>query len=138
MRRQPCRVVLLVVTGIACVLFAGAVRADWTFLIATDTADWYVDETQTRKRGTMAKVWSMQDFRAAQPLYDGEYQSVMMQAEIRCHSSEWRVFYFSYYSGRMGSGKPVYVHETAGPWKDVVADDYSQALYNTGCHPGQH
>lgn len=109
--------------------------ADWAFLIAADDVDWYVDETLTRKRGTMAKVWSLQDYKTAQPLFGGEYQSVKMQAEIRCHSNQWRVLYFAYQSGRMGTGDAVYVQETAGAWKQVKAGTYSEALFNTGCHP---
>ena len=113
----------------------GTAGADWAFLIEADDVDWYVDETLTRKRGTMAKVWSMQDYKTAQPLYGGEYRSVKMQAEIRCHSNEWRVFYFAYHSGRMGTGEAVYVQETAGAWKRVEPGTYAEALFNTGCHP---
>ncbi len=116
-------------------LVSGVAVADWTFLIETEDAQWFVDETLTRKRGAMAKVWLLQDYMAPQPLYGGEYQSMKMQAEIRCDSGEWRVFYFSYHPGRMGTGEPVYMQETAGPWKRVVAGDYSQALFQSGCHP---
>jgi hypothetical protein len=58
-----------------------------------------------------------------------------MQAEIRCHSNEWRVFYFSYHDGRMGTGEAVYVQDTAGAWKQVESGTYSEALFNTGCYP---
>ena len=124
----------LVAAAIVAALPVTAV-ADWAFLIAADDVDWYVDETLTRKRGTMARVWSLQDHKTAQPLYSGEYQSVKMQAEIRCHSNEWRVFYFSYHDGRMGTGEAVYVQDTAGAWKQVESGTYSEALFNTGCYP---
>lgn len=113
-----------------------AAVAEWAFLTRVDDVDWYVDETLTRKRGTMAKVWTLQDHKAAQPLYGGEYQSVKMQAEIRCHSNQWRVLYFAYQSGRMGTGEEVYVQETAGAWKEVISTDYTGLLFKTGCHPG--
>lgn len=119
------------------VALPGTAVADWAFLIAADDVDWHVDETLTRKRGTMAKVWSLQDYKTAQPLYSGEYQSVKMQAEIRCHSNQWRVFYFTYHSGRMGSGELVYEQDTAGAWKTVEPGTYTEALFNTGCHPEQ-
>ncbi len=125
----------LVATAIV-VALSGTAVADWAFLTAADDVDWYVDETLTRKRGTMAKVWSLQDYKTAQPFFSGEYQSIKMLAEIRCHSNEWRVFYFTYHSGRMGAGDAVYTQETAGAWKNVVAGEYSQALFKTGCHPG--
>lgn len=127
---------LLVAAGIIAAALPGPVAAEWAFLIESNDVDWYVDETLTRKRGTMAKVWSLQDYKTPQPLYGGEYQSVKMQAEIRCHSNEWRVFYFVYHSGQMGTGDAVYTQETAGAWKKVVVGDYSEALFNTGCHPG--
>ena len=136
-RTRSLAIGLLVAGGIIAAVLPGPVTADWAFLIATDDVDWYVDETLTRKRGTMAKVWSLQNYRTPQPFYSGDYQSVKMQAEIRCHSNEWRVFYFVYHSGRMGTGDAVYIQETAGSWKNVIAGEYSQALFKTGCHPGR-
>lgn len=138
MRRRPSGVVLLVAAGLIFGSLPRPAFAEWTRLITTDASDWYADETLTRKRGTMAKVWSLQDYQATQPLYDGQYQSMKMQAEIRCHSGEWRVLYFSYYSGRMGTGKQLYVQETAGPWKRVDPGGYTRALFDTGCHPVPH
>ena len=126
---------LLCAGGLMAAVLPGPALAEWALLIESDDVNWYVDETLTRKRGTMAKVWSLQDYLTPQPLYGGEYQSVKMQAEIRCHSNEWRVFYFTYHSGRMGTGETIYSQETAGAWKKVVAGDYSEALFNTGCHP---
>lgn len=127
---------LLIAGGIIAASLPGPATAEWALLIETGDVDWYVDETLTRKRGTMAKVWSLQDHVTPQPLYGGEYRSVKMQAEIRCHSNEWRVFYFVYHAGPMGTGDALYTQETAGHWKKVVAGDYSEALFKTGCHPG--
>ncbi len=115
----------------------GVAVADWTFLFATDDADWYFDEALGRKRGTMAKVWTLQQYREAQPLQRGVYRSSKTQAEIRCHSRQWRVFYFSSYSGDMGEGEQLYVQEAAGAWKDVQPATVSEALYQVGCYPGQ-
>ncbi len=115
----------------------GVALADWTFLVATDDADWYHDEALGRKRGTMAKVWTLQQYRQPQPLQSGVYLSSKTQAEIRCHSRQWRVFYFSSYGGDMGEGAQLYVQEAAGAWKDVRPGTVSQALYQAGCHPGQ-
>ena len=109
--------------------------ADWELLIATDDVDWYVDQSLTRKRGTMAKVWAMREYKTSQPLYSGDYLSAQTQVEIRCHSKQWRVFYFSYFVGSMGSGALAFTHETAGSWKAVVAGGFSEALFQVGCHP---
>jgi len=114
----------------------GVAVADWTFLAAADDADWYFDEALGRKRGTMAKVWTLQQYQQAKPLKSGVYRSSKMQAEVRCHSSQWRVFYFSSYSGDMGEGEQLYVQEAAGAWKDVEPGTVSEALYKVGCHPG--
>lgn len=111
--------------------------AEWAFLIAADDADWYVDETLTRKRGSMAKVWTLQDYRSGQPFQSGEYFSSKIQAEIRCHSREWRVFYFSSYSGHGGEGAQLYVQEAAGAWRNVIPNTVSEALYEAGCIPGK-
>lgn len=126
---------LFIVGGIICAAVPSTAFGDWTFLMAVKDVDWYFDETLTRKRGTMAKVWTLQDYKTAQPLYGGEYQSIKMQAEIRCHSNQWRVFYFVYHAGPMGTGDAVYIQETAGAWKSVEPDTYAEALFNTGCHP---
>lgn len=127
---------ILLMFLLACV--SSGVLAEWKFLIATDQADWYVNESLTRKRGMMAKVWTLQQYATSQPLYSGEYLSAKMQAEVRCYSRQWRVFYFSYYTGRMGSGKLVYTHETAGSWKSVTPDSFSDALFQVGCHPEEN
>jgi hypothetical protein len=123
------------------VLFHGAIgtaAADWTFLIAADDADWYFDEALGRKRGTMAKVWTLQQYQQARPLQGGAYRSSKTQIEIRCHSQQWRVFYFSTYGGAMGEGEQLYVQEAAGAWKGVQPGAVSEALYKVGCHPGQN
>jgi hypothetical protein len=124
---------ILLIFLLICVNFSAL--ADWAFLIAADDADWYVDPILTRKRGTMAKVWTLQQYATGQPLYRGDYLSAKTQAEIRCHSREWRVLYLSFYSGSMGNSERVYTHETAGAWKAVAPDDFSEALYQIGCHP---
>lgn len=113
----------------------GAAVADWRPLLSTDDAQWYVDDALTRKRGTMAKVWTLQDLNTPRPLYSGQYQSVKLQAEIRCHSNQWRELYSSYYTGRMGDGEMIYVQQTAGAWKQVVPGAYSAAAFKSGCHP---
>ncbi len=127
--------ILLPVSLLVCVV-PGAL-ADWEFLVATEEADWYVDQSLTRKRGTMAKVWALQQYATSQPLYDGNFLSVTTQVEIRCHSEQWRILYFSYYPGRMGEGKSVYTQDTGGAWKAVIPGNYSAALYQVGCHPEQ-
>ena len=114
----------------------GVALADWTFLAAADDADWYFDEALGRKRGTMAKVWTLQQYREDQPLKSGVYRSSKMQVEIRCHSQQWRVFYFSSYSDEMGEGEQLYVQEAAGAWMSVQPGTVSEALYKVGCHPG--
>jgi hypothetical protein len=114
----------------------GLAVADWAFLVAADDADWYFDEALGRKRGTMAKVWTLQQYRQAQPFKSEAYRSSKTQAEIRCHSQQWRVFYFSSYSGDMGEGEQLYVQEVAGAWKDVQPGTVSEAMYQVGCHPG--
>jgi len=117
--------------------YASSAAADWTFLYAADDANWYVDRALGRKRGTMAKVWTLQQYDSAQPLQSNTYWSSKMQAEIRCHSRQWRVFYFSGYSGRMGEGEQLYSQEVAGAWKIVQPGTVSEALYKVGCYPGQ-
>ncbi|KPK28917.1 MAG: hypothetical protein AMJ66_10450 [Betaproteobacteria bacterium SG8_40] len=132
--RKSLRLVALLVL-LNCVV-AGA-SADWTYLVAADDADWYFDESLGRKRGTMAKVWTLQQYREAQPFQGGVYRSSKMQAEIRCHSRQWRVFYFSSYSGDMGEGEQLYVQEAAGAWKDVQPATVAEALFQAGCYPGR-
>lgn len=127
-RRLALAILLNCATGVAV--------ADWTFLIAADDADWYFDEALGKKRGTMAKVWTLQQYREDQPLKSGVYQSSKMQVEIRCHSQQWRVFYFSSYGDDMGEGEQLYVQEAAGAWMSVQPGTVSEALYKVGCHPG--
>ena len=118
---------------------AGAEPAEsWTHLVAAADAEWYFDEALGRKRGTMAKVWTLQQYRTAQPLQGGAYRSSKTQIEVRCHSRQWRVFYFSAYSGEMGTGEQSYAQATAGAWKDVQAESVSEAVYRVGCHPGEN
>ena len=97
-----------------------------------------IDEALGRKRGTMAKVWTLQQYRTAQPLQGGAYRSSKTQIEVRCHSRQWRVFYFSAYSGEMGTGEQSYAQATAGAWRDVQPGTVSEAVYRVGCHPGEN
>lgn len=128
--------VLLCAAFAAQLLCAGEAVADWAYLTQTEDADWYIDHAETRKRGTMAKVWTLQDFRVPQPYRDGSYQSTKTQFEIRCHSSEWRVFYFSIYRQRMGAGDQVYVQETTSAWRQVDPNTYSAVIFRAACFPG--
>ncbi|HUU72141.1 MAG TPA: surface-adhesin E family protein [Burkholderiales bacterium] len=116
----------------------GEARADWTFLFAADDADWYFDEALGRKRGTMAKVWTLQQYTSGQPLQNSTYWSSKTQAEIRCHSRQWRTLYFSSYSGRMGEGEQLYTQEVSGAWKSVQPGTISETLFKVGCHPGKN
>ena len=133
-RQTPWLRIILVL--IACV--GREAVADWEYLIAAEDVDWYVDQALTRKRGTMAKVWTLQEYRNGQSFQRGEYWSSKLQAEIRCHSRQWRVFYFSSYSGSRGEGIQVYVQEAAGAWQSVTPGTVSEALYKAGCEPGKN
>jgi Surface-adhesin protein E len=134
----PIRFKPFVALVVLLVFASSEAAADWTFLYAADDANWYVDLALGRKRGTMAKVWTLQQYGSAQPLHSNAYWSSKLQAEIRCHSRQWRVFYFSGYSGRMGEGEQLYSQQVAGAWKDVQAGTVSDALYQSGCNPGDN
>ena len=117
-------------------LFAGREAiADWTFLMVADDADWYIDQSETRRRGTMAKVWTLQDYHTPQPYQTGSYRSSKTQFEIRCHAEQLRGLYFSSYRDGMGEGEQVYAQEAAGAWRAVDVDEGLEALYRAGCFP---
>lgn len=119
------------------VFASSAAQAEWELLVNTDDVDWYVDQSLTHKRGMIAKVWVLQEFKTAQPLYGGEYRSAKSQIQIRCDRRQWRNLYLSYYAGVSGEGENVYTHETAGSWIEVAAGEVSEAMYKVGCNPGK-
>jgi Surface-adhesin protein E len=69
----------------------------------------YTDPSNINKDGDIVRMWNVYNYYTAQRGVGGMiYSSIEQQEEFDCAERKMRTLYFSYRSGNMGQGEPVY------------------------------
>ena len=122
-------------------VFSTGAMAEWTYLTSSEdnAYDIYIDKTTIRKRGNVAKMWYLTDYKSPQKEADGKsYSSEKVFAEYDCVEIRRRFLSTIYYSDNMGKGETVLSHQYSDrygdrEWQDVVPDTIGMTEWKVAC-----
>ena len=113
---------------------AGAASADWTVAGDNDQFSLYVDRATIRRNGNLVKMWDLVDFKTVQTGPGGEsYLSSKTQEQYDCKEERSRQIAFTWFDGKMGSGKVVVSDSDPGKWKPIAPESVAAALWKIAC-----
>ena len=117
-------------------VFSTGAMAEWTYLTSREdnAFDVYIDKTTIRKRGNVAKMWELRDFKAPQKEASGSYLSSRMLEEYDCVEIRQRLLALTDFSGNMGSGQIIFNHQyDNNKWADIAPDTVNMELWKAAC-----
>ena len=118
-------------------VFSTGAMAEWTYLTSSEdnAYDIYIDKTTIRKRGNVAKMWNMFDYKSPQKAADGEsYLSHKSLYEYDCVEIRDHNLSTAYYSDNMGKGAAVLTYQYDDKeWKDTVPDSIGMTKWKAAC-----
>ena len=117
-------------------VFSTGAMAEWTYLATREdnAFDVYIDKTTIRKRGNVAKMWELRDFKAPQKEASGSYLSSRMLEEYDCVEIRQRLLALTDFSGNMGSGQIIFNHQyDNNKWADIAPDTVNMELWKAAC-----
>ena len=125
----------LLIAALLAVFSTGAM-AEWTYLTgnANGAFDVYIDKTTIRKRGNVAKMWDLTDYKSLQKAAGGEsFLSNKSLQEYDCVEIKSRFLTLSYFSGNMGKGEAVLTHQDDDKWQDVAPNSIVMMKWKAAC-----
>ena len=125
----------LLITLLLAVLSTSAM-AGWTLIGSTEdkTSDNYIDKTTIRKRGNVAKMWNMHDFKSPQESAGGKsYLSKKLLYEYDCVEIRYRSLVSTFFSGNIGKGGAVLNYQHDEEWTDAEPDSVGMGNWKAAC-----
>lgn len=120
-------------TTLMLTLLSTGAMAEWTPVDKNDYMDVYVDFATIHKTGDIVKMWSLNNFKAAQTGTSGKYLSASSQDEYDCKKEQNRLLAQSEYSGNMQGGIVIFADSEPGGWKPVTLNSAREALWKVAC-----
>ena len=126
----------LLIAALLAVFSTGAM-AEWTHLFSSEdnTFDIYIDKTTIRKRGNVAKMWVIHDYKSPQK-HSGNppFLSERELNEYDCVEVRYRILALTIFSGNMGSGQVNFNHQyDDSKWVDIPPGTVNMALWKAAC-----
>jgi hypothetical protein len=90
----------------------------------------YTDSSSFHKKGNMARMWNVYDYKIARREAGGRmYSSEEEQVEFDCEEEQMQILYFSHRAGNMGEGELVKFNSNSDNIKwDPIQPDSTGAL----------
>jgi hypothetical protein len=117
------------------VLSSEPVYAEWVLTSGDDAAGLavYVDPGTIRRKGNLAKMWQLYDYKTVQTVAGDSLLSMKRFNEYDCTEERTRMLAYTWFSGNMGSGKVVYSTPDEQQWEPVVPRSINRTLWNVAC-----
>ena len=117
------------------VLSSEPVYAEWVLTSGDDTAGLavYVDPGTIRRKGNLAKMWQLYDYKTVQTVAGDSLLSMKRYNEYDCTEERTRMLAYTWFSGNMGSGKVVYSTPDEQQWEPVVPRSINRTLWKVAC-----
>jgi hypothetical protein len=117
------------------VLNSGPVYAEWVLTSGNDDAGLtvYVDPDTIRRKGNLAKMWELYDYKTVQTVAGDSLLSIKRYNEYDCTEERTRMLGYTWFSGNMGSGNVVYSTNDAQQWEPVVSRSIDRSLWKVAC-----
>jgi len=111
-----------------------AAYAEWVLIYAAPQGmTVYVDPDSIRQKGTLAKMWSLYDFKTEQYVLGVPLLSSKGQIEYDCEKERVRGRAVTEFSGNMGTGTVVYTNSSEGKWIPVEIHGVVRTLWKVAC-----
>ena len=116
------------------VLSSGPVYAGWMLTSGDDEAGMtvYVDPDTIRRKGNLAKMWQLYDYKTVQTVAGDSLLSMKRFNEYDCTEARTRTLGYTWFSGNMGSGNVVYSTTEVQQWEPVVSRSINQSSVESG------
>ena len=117
---------------------SSSAMAEWVEIGETDketteayASTFYADPDTIRKTGNRVKMWSLVDYKIT--MEELGVTSSKSQDEYDCKEKKQRVLFISFYSGHMGKGETVVIHNERGDWKPTSPGSANEAILKLAC-----
>ena len=116
-------------------LSSGPVYAEWVLTSGDDEAGLavYVDPDTIRRKGSLAKMWQLYDYKTVQTVAGDSLLSMKRFNEYDCTDARTRTLGYTWSSGNMGSGNVVYSTPEVQQWEPVVPRTINRTLWKVAC-----
>jgi hypothetical protein len=117
------------------VLNSGPVYAEWVLTSGNDDAGLtvYVDPDTIRRKGNLAKMWELYDYKTVQTVAGDSLLSIKRYNEYDCTEERTRMLGYTWFSGNMGNGNVVYSTNDVQQWEPVVSGSIDRSLWKVAC-----
>jgi hypothetical protein len=127
MRKQLALAALLAVVS-------SSAMAEWVEVGSSETDTLYADPATIRGANNMAKMWVLNDFKAAQRLDKREpFKSEKAEYEYDCKLAQSRLLYFTSHTESMAGGEVVGYNIVPGEWEPIPPGSGLEALRKIAC-----
>jgi hypothetical protein len=118
------------------VLSSEPVYAEWVLTSGDDEAGLavYVDPDTIRRKGNLAKMWQLYDYKTVQTVAGDSLLSMKRFNEYDCTEERTRTLGYTWFSGNMGSGAVVYSTTEVQQWEPVVPRTINRTLWKVACN----
>jgi len=110
--------------------------AEWVQIGGYGGVAIYTDPSNIIKEGNIVRMWNVYNYNVAQRGSGGKvYLSVEEQEQFDCKEKQMRSLYFSYRSGNMGEGEPVYSKSFSSDikWDPIEPNSTGEHLFKFAC-----
>lgn len=121
---------------LAAVLVGAAANAaaDWKVIDEQEARVTYVDPSEIRVTGNMARIWTMVDFKNMQTMPSGtRYRSSKTLSEFDCKEGKIRMLQATAFSGKKGTGIAVFSGAAPEEWSYVTPGSVDALKQATAC-----
>ena len=117
------------------VLSSGPVYAEWVLTSGDDESGLtvYVDPDSIRRKGNIAKMWQLYDYKTVQTVAGDSLLSIKRYNEFDCTEERTRMLAYTWFSGNMATGKVVYSTPDEQQWEPVVPRTINRTLWKVAC-----
>lgn len=115
------------------VLSSGPAYAEWVAIGEINDSIVYVDPDTIRRKGDLAKMWILNDFKTIRTVEDASYLSRLAQTQYHCAEERVRQLAVSLHSGNMGKGNTTWTNSDESKWEPVAPRTVGHALWELAC-----
>ena len=116
-------------------LGGGPAFAEWVLTSGDDEVGLkvYVDPESIRRKGNLAKMWQLYDYKTVQTVAGDSLLSIKRYNEFDCVEARTRMLAYTWFSGNMATGKVVYSTPDEQQWEPVVPRTINRTLWKVAC-----
>jgi len=115
------------------ILLCASASAAWKSVAEDNDGVTYVDPAAVVKNGTVARMWSVLDYKNFQRMVEVGYFSQKAELEFDCAKRQFRGLRVALHAEHMGEGKAIYTDESPHEWEEISPGGLSETLWKIAC-----